>query len=463
MTELSEENKKNTAAGTKEAPKSLPASDMQVNDMTEQPAGSPPIDEQEQQNLRLVSEIQAKAAAGQSAQAEETELFEHNRGLVIHAAQKYEKLFNHTLGLDDLVNSGSIGLMTAARSYDPAKGAKFSTYATYWIRDSILKEIYNTGFNIRVSNHQFERIMKVQAIKKRYDLEHLEGDAMIDAIVRDSGLSREEVERCLQLDQEVLRQTSLNTKVGNDDGEATELGDIAVSPDNVEDQVLDEQQIQELYDSLDQLSEDERSTLVLRYGLFNGKRHTLREIAELYHVSPEAIRQREQHAIKTIRNAMNSTELCTYRRKHVGFVFQFYNLMPGLSAYENVELAAELSTDPLDAKALIEKVGLAERAAHFPSEMSGGQQQRVAIARALAKNPDILLCDEPTGALDSTTGNEILRLLCDFNREYKKTVILITHNRDIACIADRIFYFKDGSLERITVNADVDQTRERFF
>lgn len=276
MTELSEESKKN------------------IED-----------DAQEQQNLRLVSAIQAKAAAGQSAEAEETELFERNRGLVIHAAQKYEKLFNHTLGLDDLVNSGSIGLMTAARSYDPTKGAKFSTYATYWIRDSILKEIYNTGFNIRVSNHQFERIMKVQAIKKRYDLEHLEGDAMIDAIVRDSGLSREEVERCLQLDQEVLRQTSLNTKVGNDDGEATELGDIAVSPDNVEDQVLDEQQIQELYDSLDQLSVEDRNTLVLRYGLFNGKRHTLREIAELYHVSPEAIRQREQHAIKTIRNAMS--------------------------------------------------------------------------------------------------------------------------------------------------------------
>ena len=273
--------------------------------MTELSEKNIAADTQEQQNLRLVSAIQAKAAAGQSAQAEETELFERNRGLVIHAAQKYEKLFNHTLGLDDLVNSGSIGLMTAARSYDPTKGAKFSTYATYWIRDSILKEIYNTGFNIRVSNHQFERIMKVQAIRKRYDLEHLEGDAMIDAIVRDSGLSREEVERCLQLDQEVLRQTSLNTKVGNEDGDATELGDIAVSPDNVEDQVLDEQQIQELYDSLDQLSEDERNTLVLRYGLFNGKRHTLREIAELYHVSPEAIRQREQHAIKTIRNAMS--------------------------------------------------------------------------------------------------------------------------------------------------------------
>lgn len=263
---------------------------------------------QEQQNLRLVTAIQAKAAAGQSAEAEETELFERNRGLVIHAAQKYEKLFNHTLGLDDLVNSGSIGLMTAARSYDPTKGAKFSTYATYWIRDSILKEIYNTGFNIRVSNHQFERIMKVQAIRKRYDLEHLEGAAMIDAIVRDSGFSREEVERCLQLDQEVLRQTSLNTKVGSEDGDATELGDIAVSPDNVEDQVLDEQQIQELYDSLDQLSEDERNTLVLRYGLFNGKRHTLREIAELYHVSPEAIRQREQHAIKAIRNTMNGEQ-----------------------------------------------------------------------------------------------------------------------------------------------------------
>ena len=291
MTELSEGNKKNITPSTTE---------------TTAPTAAIPVDDaQEQLNLRLVSTIQAKAAAGASAQAEETELFERNRGLVMHAAQKYEKLFNHTLGLDDLVSSGSIGLMTAARNYDPTKGAKFSTYATYWIRDSILKEIYNSGFNIRVSNHQFERIMKVQAIKKRYDLEHLEGDAMIDAIVRDSGFRREEVERCLQLDQEVLRQTSLNTKVGSEDGDATELGDIAVSPDNVEDQVLDEQQIQELYDSLDQLSEDERNTLVLRYGLFNGKRHTLREIAELYHVSPEAIRQREQHAIKTIRNAMS--------------------------------------------------------------------------------------------------------------------------------------------------------------
>ena len=300
MTELSEENKKNIVIGTDEAQAHPLISEAQANDVTGQPAD----DAQEQLNLRLVSAIQAKAAAGASAQAEETELFERNRGLVMHAAQKYEKLFNHTLGLDDLVSSGSIGLMTAARNYDPTKGAKFSTYATYWIRDSILKEIYNSGFNIRVSNHQFERIMKVQAIKKRYDLEHLEGDAMIDAIVRDSGFSREEVARCLQLDQEVLRQTSLNTKIGSEDGDATELGDIAVSPDNVEDQVLDEQQIQELYDSLDQLSEDERNTLVLRYGLFNGKRHTLREIAELYHVSPEAIRQREQHAIKTIRSAM---------------------------------------------------------------------------------------------------------------------------------------------------------------
>ncbi|MDO5833605.1 MAG: sigma-70 family RNA polymerase sigma factor [Lachnospiraceae bacterium] len=309
MTELSATKKKNTAIIEETT---IPADDTQAETYTSPTVGHPEKsaadDAQEQQNLRLVSAIQAKATAGQSAEVEETELFEQNRGLVIHAAQKYEKLFNHTLGLDDLVNSGSIGLMTAARSYDPTKGAKFSTYATYWIRDSILKEIYNTGFNIRVSNHQFERIMKVQAIKKRYDLEHLEGDAMIDAIVRDSGFSREEVERCLQLDQEVLRQTSLNTKVGSEDGDATELGDIAVSPDNVEDQVLDEQQIQELYDSLDQLSEEERNTLVLRYGLFNGKRHTLREIAELYHVSPEAIRQREQHAIKTIRNTMNGEQ-----------------------------------------------------------------------------------------------------------------------------------------------------------
>lgn len=144
--------------------------------------------------------------------------------------------------------------------------------------------------------------------------------------------------------------------------------------------------------------------------------------------------------------------LTAYRRAHVGFVFQFYNLMPGLTALENIELAAELSSNPLDPHKLLEQVGLGDRADHFPGKLSGGQQQRVAIARALCKNPDILLCDEPTGALDSQTGVQILKLLFDFNRNYKKTVVLITHNQSIAQIADRVFYFKDGNLERIEQN-----------
>lgn len=144
--------------------------------------------------------------------------------------------------------------------------------------------------------------------------------------------------------------------------------------------------------------------------------------------------------------------LTAYRRAHAGFIFQFYNLMPGLTALENVQLAAELSKAPLDPETILEQVGLLDRAGHFPSRLSGGQQQRVAIARALCKNPDILLCDEPTGALDSGTGSQILKLLSDFNRQYEKTVVLITHNENIAGIADRVFYFKDGCLERIRVN-----------
>lgn len=144
--------------------------------------------------------------------------------------------------------------------------------------------------------------------------------------------------------------------------------------------------------------------------------------------------------------------LTTYRRNHVGFVFQFYNLMPGLTALENVELAAELSRHPLDAGTLLDQVGLLDRADHFPSKLSGGQQQRVSIARALCKNPDILLCDEPTGALDSETGVQILSLLSEFRETYRKTVVVITHNEKIAEIADRVFYFKDGVLARIRTN-----------
>ncbi|MGI9951511.1 ABC transporter ATP-binding protein [Moorellaceae bacterium AZ2] len=141
--------------------------------------------------------------------------------------------------------------------------------------------------------------------------------------------------------------------------------------------------------------------------------------------------------------------LTEYRRDAVGFVFQFYNLIPNLTAYENVLLAVEIAKNPLPVKDVLEQVGLADRADHFPAQLSGGEQQRVAIARAVAKNPEILLCDEPTGALDSATGIQVLKVLKDFNRQYKKTVIVITHNVAIAQIADRVFYLKDGRLDRI--------------
>ena len=145
-------------------------------------------------------------------------------------------------------------------------------------------------------------------------------------------------------------------------------------------------------------------------------------------------------------------ELTRYRKESVGFVFQFYNLIPNLTARENIEIGAELSRDPLDVDELLEKIDLADRSGHFPAKMSGGQQQRVAIARAVAKNPDILLCDEPTGALDYQTGIQVLRILKDFNRAYNKTVIIITHNADIAQMSDRTFFIRDGLLGKIEVN-----------
>lgn len=144
--------------------------------------------------------------------------------------------------------------------------------------------------------------------------------------------------------------------------------------------------------------------------------------------------------------------LTAYRRDHIGFIFQFYNLLPGLTALENIALSAELSKSPLDPSRLIEEVGLGDRRDHFPNRLSGGEQQRIAIARALCKNPDLLLCDEPTGALDSATGIQVLKLIEQFCREYEKTVILITHNQDIAKIADRVFHFRDGRIERIMDN-----------
>ena len=146
----------------------------------------------------------------------------------------------------------------------------------------------------------------------------------------------------------------------------------------------------------------------------------------------------------------NEKQLTGYRRNAVGFVFQFYNLIPNLTTKENIELAAQLSAGPLSTADLLKRIDMTERAGHFPSQLSGGQQQRVAIARAIAKNPDLLLCDEPTGALDAATGVQVLRVLRDFNRVYGKTVVIITHNAGIGEMSDRVFTVLDGKIAKIT-------------
>lgn len=148
----------------------------------------------------------------------------------------------------------------------------------------------------------------------------------------------------------------------------------------------------------------------------------------------------------------NNRELVGYRRTDIGFVFQFYNLVPNLTALENVELAAQVCKDSLDAGETLDKVGLAERKGNFPAQLSGGEQQRVAIARAIAKNPKLLLCDEPTGALDYNTGKQILQLLQDTCRKDNITVLLITHNSALAPMADRLIRFKSGKVIEMTVN-----------
>ncbi len=145
-------------------------------------------------------------------------------------------------------------------------------------------------------------------------------------------------------------------------------------------------------------------------------------------------------------------QLVEYRRRDIGFVFQFYNLVPNLTALENVELAAQICPDSLDAAATLAKVGLAGRMDHFPAQLSGGEQQRVAIARALAKNPKLLLCDEPTGALDYATGKQILQLLQDTCRREGVTVLIITHNSALAPMADRVIRFRSGQVTEITQN-----------
>lgn len=148
----------------------------------------------------------------------------------------------------------------------------------------------------------------------------------------------------------------------------------------------------------------------------------------------------------------NEKQLTEYRRNKVGFIFQFYNIMANLTAEENVELATEISRDPLPIDEIMEAVGLADRKDHFPAQLSGGEQQRVSIARAVAKNPEILLCDEPTGALDFNTGITILSLLRKVNRDMGKTVLVITHNSDIASMADRVIRMRSGRITDDHIN-----------
>lgn len=145
-------------------------------------------------------------------------------------------------------------------------------------------------------------------------------------------------------------------------------------------------------------------------------------------------------------STLSKNELADYRAETVGFVFQFYNLIPTLTVHENVVLVKEISKNPLSATKMLEEVGLADHLKNFPSELSGGEQQRVSIARALAKNPKILLCDEPTGALDSETGVMVLKLLLKMARDYGKTIVIVTHNRNIARMADVVIHVKNGKI-----------------
>lgn len=154
-------------------------------------------------------------------------------------------------------------------------------------------------------------------------------------------------------------------------------------------------------------------------------------------------------------SSYNKRQLTAYRRYDVGFVFQFYNLVGNLTAKENVELAAQICKDPLDAEEVLRQVGLGERMKNFPAQLSGGEQQRVAIARALAKNPKLLLCDEPTGALDYHTGKAVLKLLQDTCRQKGMTVVVITHNSALAAMADRIITVKSGTVESMYLNEHI--------
>ena len=159
-------------------------------------------------------------------------------------------------------------------------------------------------------------------------------------------------------------------------------------------------------------------------------------------------------------SAFDKTQLTEFRRDSVGFVFQFYNLIPNLTALENIEIAAQLKSDSLPPEEVLHSVGLEERAGNFPTQLSGGEQQRVAIARALAKNPKLLLCDEPTGALDYNTGKAILKLLQDTSRRTGMTVIIITHNKALCAMADRVVRIKSGTVVSVQKNEEVTPVEE---
>lgn len=159
-------------------------------------------------------------------------------------------------------------------------------------------------------------------------------------------------------------------------------------------------------------------------------------------------------------SSYNKKKLTAYRRFDIGFVFQFYNLVQNLTALENVELAAQICRDPLDAMSVLEMVGLKDRAGNFPAQLSGGEQQRVAIARALAKNPKLLLCDEPTGALDYNTGKAVLKLLQDACRKNGMTVVVITHNQALTAMADRVITVKSGTVRKMELNEHIVPVEE---
>lgn len=179
----------------------------------------------------------------------------------------------------------------------------------------------------------------------------------------------------------------------------------------------------------------------------SGKSTLLNILGGLDHVTEGRVWFRDKELTK-----LSDRGLTKYRRDHVGFVFQFYNLVPSLTARENVQLVIDVARDPMPAAKALELVGLGHRMDHFPSEMSGGEQQRVAIARAIAKRPEILLCDEPTGALDSSTGVQVLEALRDINDRFGTTTVVITHNAEIRKMAHRVVQFQDGKISNVTLN-----------